>query len=391
MAAKISIKKYAGVYYTESSIKRWRERPDRCYWVNFKDAHGKLRWERCGWASEGWTPEAAQRRRYELLEQDRAGAYKPKKERKADKLTFGELLENHYLPWSRENKKRFTGDFHLYRNWLKPRLAERRLKSIAPLDLERLKKDMRDAGKAEATVRHALGLVRQAFNKAVVWRLWQGENPCRGVSFPSPNNARQRFLSQEEASVLLTALRQRSLQVWQIAAMSLYGGLRLGEVLGITWSNVNLENGIITILDAKNNTSRAIFITEPIRQVLEELPAGLPDDLLFKARTGTPVQWLSATFSRVVKALGLNEGIVDRREKLSFHTLRHTYASWAVMAGVPLYIVGKALGHKTLVMTQRYAHLAPDSHRVVFETVAKNHNGSKTMDGKASIGSIKTD
>jgi integrase len=389
MAAKISVKKYTGVYYTESSIKRWRERPDRCYWVNFKDAHGKLRWERCGWASEGWTPEAAQRRRYELLEEDRAGSYKPKQERKADLLTFGELMENHYLPWSRENKKRFAGDFHLYRNWLKPRLSGRTLKSIAPLDLERLKKDMRDAGKAEATVRHALGLVRQAFNKAVAWRLWQGENPCRGVAFPSPNNARQRFLSPEEASKLLEALRQRSPQVYHIAAMSLYGGLRLGEVLGITWSNVDLQNGIITILDAKNNTSRAIFITEPIRRVLEELPSGPPDELLFKARTGVPVQWLSATFSRVVQALGLNKGIIDRRERLSFHTLRHTYASWAVMAGVPLFVVGKALGHKTLVMTQRYAHLAPDSHRVVFEAVAKNHDGGKRTDTTASMGTTE--
>lgn len=386
MAAKISVKKYTGVYYTESIVKRWRERPDRCYWVNFKDAHGKLRWERYGWASEGWTPEAAQRRRYELLEQDRAGSYKPKQERKADLLTFRKLMEEHYLPWSRENKKRFAGDFHLYRNWLKPRIAERTLKSIAPLDLERLKKDMRDAGKAEATVRHALGLVRQAFNKAVVWRLWQGENPCRGVAFPSPNNARQRFLSQEEASVLLAALRQRSLQLWQIAVISLYGGLRLGEVLGITWSNVDLENGLITILDAKNNTSRVIFITEPTRQVLENLPPASPDELLFKARTGAPIQGLSATFSRVVKALGLNDGIIDRREKLCFHSLRHTHASWAVMAGVPLYIVGKALGHKSLIMTQRYSHLAPDSHRIVFEAVAKNHNGSKTKDTKASNG-----
>jgi hypothetical protein len=50
--------------------------------------YGKLCWERCGWASEGWTPEAAQLKRYEHLEQDRAGKYKPKKERKADKITF---------------------------------------------------------------------------------------------------------------------------------------------------------------------------------------------------------------------------------------------------------------------------------------------------------------
>ncbi|MEJ2069432.1 MAG: NAD(P)(+) transhydrogenase (Re/Si-specific) subunit beta, partial [Syntrophobacterales bacterium] len=81
--------------------------------------------------------------------------------------------------------------------------------------------------------------------------------------------------------------------------------------------------------------------------------------------------------------------IVISREKLSFHTLRHTYASWAVMAGVPPYVVGKALGHKTLVMTQRYAHLAPDSHRIVFEAVAKNHNGGKTIDGTASMGTTE--
>ncbi|MFZ5449943.1 MAG: hypothetical protein ACOZFS_15030 [Thermodesulfobacteriota bacterium] len=111
MAAKISVKKYTGVYYTESSIKKWRERPDRCCWVNFKDAHGKLRWERCDWASEGWTPEAAQRRRYELLEEDRAGSYKPKQERKADLLTFGELMEAHYPPGPGRIRKGSPGIF----------------------------------------------------------------------------------------------------------------------------------------------------------------------------------------------------------------------------------------------------------------------------------------
>jgi integrase len=382
MAKKISVKKYAGVYYTESTVHRWRERPDRCYWVAFKDAKTrKLIWERCGWASEGWTPEAAQRRRHELLEQDRAGKYKPKQERKAAQLTFGELMEKHYLPWAVENKKRHAGDEHLYRNWLKPRFADKELRQIAPLDLERLKKEMRDEGKADATVRHALCLVRQAFNKAMVWRLGTGENPCKGVAFPIPNNARQRFLNQEEAVRLLKALRQRSPQVARIATMSLYGGLRLGEVLGLTWSNVDLKNGIIMVQDTKNSESRPIFITEPIRQVLYEVGSGEPDELLFKSKTGNPVQWLSKSFAATVNELKLNEGISDPRERVSFHTLRHTYASWAVMAGVPLYVVGKALGHRTLTMTARYSHLAPDSHRAAFEAVAQNGktNGSTSQ------------
>jgi len=377
MAKKISVKKYTGVYFTESTIRKWRERPDRCYWVAFKDAKtNKLCWDRCGWASEGWTPEAAQRRRYELLEQDRAGDYKPKQERKADQLTFGELMEKHYLPWAIENKKRHAGDEHLYRNWLKPRFATRDLKTIAPLDLERLKKEMREAGKAEATTKHALCLMRQAFNKAMVWRLWWGENPCKGVSFPIPNNARQRFLNREEVTRLLEALRQLSPQVARIATMSLYGGLRLGEVLGLTWGNVDFTNGIIFVQDTKNNESRPIFITDPIRKVLEEIPAGTPDELLFKTKTGNPVQWLSKSFSATVNELKLNEGVSDPRERVTFHTLRHTYASWAVMAGVPLYIVGKAIGHKSLAMTQRYAHLSPDSHRAAFEAVAQT--GKKT-------------
>jgi integrase len=386
MAKKIWIKKYKGVYYSESTKSRWHERPDRCYWVAFKDAKtGKLYWERCGWASEGWTPEAAQRKRYELLEQDRAGSYKPKKERKKDKLTFGELMDNHYLPWAKENKKRFTGDFHLYRNWLKPRFASNELRKISPLNIERLKKEMREAGKAEATIRHVLCLIRQAYNKAVVWRIWSGENPCKGVTFPSPNNARQRFLSRAEAQQLLRALQVRSPQVARIAIFSLYGGLRLGEVLSLKWSNVDLTNGIIYIQDTKNKESRPVFITDPISQVLDELPQGNPDDLLFKTKTGNPVQWLSKSFSATVNELKFNEGREDPRERVCFHTLRHTYASWAVKAGVPLYIVGKAIGHKTLVMTQRYAHLSPDSHRIAFEAVAKDDSANLTKNSPVNL------
>ncbi len=373
MAKKISVKKYAGVYHTESTVHKWRERPDRCYWVAFKDTNtGKLCWERCGWASEGWTPEAAQNKRYELLKQDRAGDYKSKKERKAAQLTFGELMEKHYLPWATQTKKHALGDFSRYTHWLKPCLATKPLNDISPLDLERLKKEMKEAGKKEATVRHVLCIIRQAYNKAVVWRLWSGENPCKGVSFPSLNNARQRFLTQEEADRVLASLRQRSVQVARIAAISLYGGLRLGEVLGLCWSNVDFANGIIYVMDSKNGSNRPVFITDPIRQVLSELTPGAPDEPLFKTKAGNPVQQLSKSFAATVRELKLNDGISDPRERLTFHSLRHSFASWAVMAGVPLYLVGKALGHRTLTMTARYSHLSPDSHRAAFEAVAQS-------------------
>ena len=64
-----------------------------------------------------------------------------------------------------------------------------------------------------------------------------------------------------------------------------------------------------------------------------------------------------------MKDLGLNDGITDRRQKLVFHSLRHTFASWLVQMGKPLYTVSQLLGHSDLKMTMRYAHLAPDTQR----------------------------
>jgi integrase len=371
MAKKIGLKKYTGVYYTESTIRKWRDRPDRIYWIAFKDSESKLHWERCGSASEGWTPEAAQRRRFEVLESDRVGDYKPKAARKAESFTFAELWDNHYLPWAEQNKSRVRDDKGRYNLWLKDSIGSKKLTEIAPLDIERIKKTMRDAGKSEATVRHVFCIVRQAYNKALAWKLWTGVNPCSQVKAPKPNNARQRFLSKDEAATLLAALYARSDQLGRISELSLLTGLRLGEVFGLKWADIDYVHNVMTVMNSKNGETRHIHITGRVRELLESIPTGTPDEFVFKASNGKQAQWLSKVFHEVLnEQLGMNKGIEDPRQKISFHTLRHTFASWAVMAGIPLYVVGKCLGHKTSAMTERYSHLAPDSQRAAFETVA---------------------
>jgi len=381
----VKVKKYIGVYFEESQSRRWHDKPDKVFWIAFKRG-GKLVWERCGWASEGWTADASQRRRYELLEQERVGEYKPKKERKQEQLTFGELMGRHYLPWADENKKRARDDRSLYKCWLSERFGNKLLNDISPLDLERIKKDMRSKGRAEASVKHALCLVRQAFNKAEAWKLWSGENPCRDITFPKPNNARQRFLSPEEAEILLAALRKKSPQLSRIATFSLFTGLRLQEVFNLRWSNVNLDRGIITVLDTKNSESRQVFVTDRVRQVLDDIGPGEPDELLFRNKHGRQVAWLSKAFKAVVDACGLNNGIHDPREKVTFHSLRHTFASWAAMKGAPLFILGRALGHRTTTMTARYSHLTGDSQRSVFEAVAESSAIPMNANGESNVG-----
>ncbi len=114
-------------------------------------------------------------------------------------------------------------------------------------------------------------------------------------------------------------------------------------------------------------------MTSAVKECLENKTPGDPEELVFKGAKGSKITAISRTFEKTVKDLGLNKGIKDRRMKVVFHTLRHTYASWMVQSGVDLYKVKELLGHSTISQTERYAHLSKDSLREAvkeFENVA---------------------
>ncbi len=349
----------------------FRGRPDRTYWINFRDfSTKKLQWKQCGKASEGWTPEAAQKFRIEQVEKDRAGLYKSSSQQKEDSITLHDFMQEHYIPWSQQNQKRPFDDLSRYTNWLEKELGPVPLSQITSESIQGIIFKMQVIGRAPATQKHLVKLIRHIFNKASEKKLWSGDDPCELVELPKFENGRLRFLSREEARDLLAELKKISLQTAQIATISLYSGMRLGEALALKWRDVDFEHGIITILNSKNKASRPIFITGPIKNVLAELVQGDPNQPLFTATNCGNVKALSSTFGRVVNRMKFNQGIDDRRQRVSFHTLRHTYASWAVMAGVPLFQLGKALGHKSSKMTERYSHLTPNSQKMVFDAVA---------------------
>jgi site-specific recombinase XerD len=105
-------------------------------------------------------------------------------------------------------------------------------------------------------------------------------------------------------------------------------------------------------------------MTPDVKKMLEKNKQNSNSNaLVFVSMIGTKIGAISKSFARVVKALGFNDGIDDDRQKVVFHTLRHTYASWLVMSGVDLYTVQKLMGHSTIAMTERYSHLAPEHLR----------------------------
>lgn len=354
--------RYQGVYYRKSQGQDHihNGKPDKCFFVRYKK-EGRRIMEKVGWGAEGYNAEVANGIRGERLRGIRHGEELPKEKEKVPR--FSEMVKV-YLKWAAENKVDSRNDESRYNNHLKDPLGKKRLNEISPFDLERLKSDLMKKDLAAATVKHCLVLVRMVINKAIQWHKYKGLNPVAAVKLPSLNNKRERFLSHEEADKLLTELKKVSENVYNQALLSLHCGLRAGEIFNLRGQDIDFQNGVIRIMDPKNKANRAAFMTLAVREMLKANAPENPNDLIFTDRWhGEKMELVSHTFDRVVKTLRFNDGVKDRRQRVVFHTLRHTFASWLAIQGTPLFTIRDLMGHRSIAMTERYSHLIPDVKR----------------------------
>jgi len=373
--------RFRGVRYYEHPERKHGVTKDRYFAIRYQ-INGERREEGLGWASEGWkasdaalelkklktaakTGEGPSRlaEKREIAEAKRREEAERKAHEAAKNITFGQYWQEAYAPVAEADKSMGSvrAEKALYRHWIAPVLADKPLCRVGDLDMEKIKRRLTQAGRSPRTMEYALALVRQVFNHATRRGVFHGVNPARKVKWPKKDNRRQRFLTPEEADRLLKALRLRSQQVHDMALIALHCGLRFGEVAGLTWGNMDLRHGLLAIQDAKAGRSRTAYMTSAVKQTLSGMARGNPSDLVFPGKRGKRIGQVSTSFDRTVQELGLNDGLEDPRGRVVFHTLRHTFASWQVQSGVPIYTVGKLLGHCTAAMTERYSHLAPDS------------------------------
>lgn len=390
MAAKWIGTKYKGVRYYEHPTRKHGLKKDRYLAIRYQ-RNGKRIEEGIGWTSERdpednqfWTVSKAAL----ALESLRGAAKHGKKEaptritekrkiemerRKAEKeiaeraekesVTFGDFFKDTYLPQAKTDKKEKSVEREegLFNVWVGPSLSKLPMKDVTPFHLEKLKRKMDDGGQSPRSVEYALSVIRQVFNTAKRLRMFEGENPTASVKFPKPDNGRMRFLTKTEADALLNLLKIHSPDVYDITLLSLHCGLRFGEIASLTWQDVDLKKSVLTIRDAKAG-SRFAFLTDQAAVMLKSRKRGKPSEYIFTGRKGKLKQ-ISLTFAKAVDELKLNEGIDDPRLQIVFHSCRHSYASWLIEQGQDLYTVQKLLGHKTNVMTQRYAHLSENKLR----------------------------
>ena len=370
--------------YREHHSRKHGQRPDRLWCLHYTHAN-RNHSETLGWSSQGVTKDICLATLGALRKNWRTGAGPQtlKAIREADlvqaaavaateasrpaSLTLRHFWSETVLPQISRTytKNTLSVTASRVKTWLGP-LLDWPLADITLVDLEALVvKPMLEAGRKPATIEGVLRLFSIIWHRARKLKLVQGDCPVIQAKRPKFDNRRERFLSPAEAQRLLAALKKRSLDTHDLALMALFTGLRCGECLSLTWADINLEAGRIFVKDTKNRENRHAFITEEVRAMLIRRQAAHPEmvQVFHGQRGGLSKDALSLPFRETVQALGFNEGVTDRRQRVVFHTLRHTFASWLAMKGQPLYTVSKLLGHKVLKMTERYAHLSPDTQR----------------------------
>lgn len=279
----------------------------------------------------------------------------------AKKHTLGDLIDRYIsdvLPTKEKSEKKQTAQLL----WWKEQIGSYLLSDVTPAMIAKqrdvLLKGVTKRGKARSsstTVRYMAAL-SHAFTVAMKEWGWVEDSPIRKVSKPREPRGRVRFLNDEERVRLLQACKESTNPyLYTIVILAISCGMRLTEILTISWSNVQIDKGRVILPQTKNGEIRQVFLTGHALELIRKLDKirRLDSQLLFPGKFPKKPIDIRAAWEHAVKRSEL--------ENFNFHDLRHSCASYLAMNGASLAEISEVLGHKSLTMVKRYAHLS-ESH-----------------------------
>jgi len=256
---------------------------------------------------------------------------------------------------------------------LRATFSTKRLNEITAWHIEHYKKTRKEAGMAPATINKELAFLKSILNRAVTWKKL-AEHPGKAVQLLKVANERTRFLSEEEEAALLAVC---SPALRRVVEAGLLTGFRRHELVNLRTQDVNFDRRTVSVAAcySKNGESRAIPLGDRLKTVIQEALSVRGDaPAVFTNRSGT--SWsernLLYVFTRACRRAKI--------EDCTLHTLRHTFASRLVMAGVDLRTVQELMGHKDIGMTMRYTHLSPDHKRAAILALEQRFSAEKSRE-----------
>ncbi len=282
---------------------------------------------------------------------------------------FKQKEQEHKIRLQRKSLSQFTKDFLTYSKSVHTPKTQRTIKT-AFREFIRIVKDVRldkvgireiegflAQKKAEAsdwTGRKYYIALASAFETAKRWG-YIASNPFRLVEKPKVRELQPAFFTKLEFQTLLRAINDNDFRELCLCAVST--GLRLSELTSLQWSNIDFVRKVIFVQNSetfstKSKKNRAVPMSEQLWRSLAVRKEFATCELVFHRNTKRlREEFVSKTFKNYVRIAGLSE-------KLHFHSLRHTFATWLVQEGVSIYEVQKLLGHSSISVTQIYSHLA---------------------------------
>ena len=279
-------------------------------------------------------------RRTEILQ----GRYNLKKEIKSP--LFDDFVKE-YLEYSKANKRSYERDVTIMKS-LSKQFRGHRLSKITPFMVEKYKM-AREPEVAKSTINRELACLGHMFNTAIRWSKAL-RNPLSEVKRYKVHTQKERILSLEEVNRLLTCSNGHTKD---IILLALNTGMRLREILGLKWEDVNLYQGHIKIKHSKNGKLRVVPVNLQVKETLSKIERFENPYVFFDSRTGKPYNHIRTSFARALKKAGISG--------FRFHDLRHTAATYMVLGGADLATVKEVLGHSSIEMTMRYSHPTPES------------------------------
>ncbi|TFH86979.1 integrase [Billgrantia azerbaijanica] len=285
----------------------------------------------------------AEAKRFDAYVRGKVAAGEPYQPRKRDRRRLLDLIQVWYDFHGvtlKDGKRRFS-----QLKALAEKMGNPIARSITPLDAARFRQQRLAEGITPNTANHDQAHLRAVFNKAIKLGEWQGQNPFASIEPLRLDEKELAYLTEDQIAKLLAALKaSHNRDVYWITRLCLATGARWSEAQYLRVER--LRDGRVTYVGTKNRRNRSI-----------PLPRDLFDALVDHA----------PKFGRVFRTDGYQpfvKGVRDAGIELPpgqcTHVLRHTFASHFMMNGGDVLTLQKILGHQTITMTMRYAHLSPD-------------------------------